>query len=76
MTPEEEARRLIDVRLEESSRVVQDLIKVNPMASLGIEPEDLDLSPFDRKGGLGQFYDMVGELYEAVLQEMNVEFVA
>ena len=44
--------------------------------SLSIEPEDLDLSPFDRKGGLGRFYDVFGEQYEAILQEMNVELVA
>ena len=41
-----------------------------------IEPEDLDLSPFDRRGGLGRFYDVFGEQYEAVLMEMNIELVA
>ena len=36
MTPEERARQLIDARLEQSGWVVQDLKKVNPMASLGV----------------------------------------
>ena len=36
MTPEEKARVLIDARLEQSGWVVQDLKKVNPMASLGV----------------------------------------
>ncbi len=36
MTPEEKARQLIDARLEQSGWVVQDLKKVNPMASLGV----------------------------------------
>ena len=36
MTPEEKARQQIDARLEQSGWVVQDLKKVNPMASLGV----------------------------------------
>lgn len=52
------------------------LIKDHIAASLSIEPDDLDLSPFDRKGGLGRFYDVFGDQYEAVLQEMNIELVA
>jgi type I restriction enzyme R subunit len=52
------------------------LIKDHIAVSLSIEPEDLDLSPFDRRGGLGRFYDVFGEQYEAILQEMNVELVA
>ena len=52
------------------------LIKDHIAASLSIEPDDLDLSPFDRKGGLGRFYEVFGEEYEAVLAEMNRELVA
>ena len=52
------------------------LIKDHIAASLSIEPSDLDLSPFDRKGGLGRFYEVFGPDYEAVLREMNIELVA
>lgn len=52
------------------------LIKDHIAVSLSIEPEDLDLNPFDSKGGLGRFYDVFGDQYEAVLMEMNVELVA
>ena len=52
------------------------LIKDHIALSLSIEPEDLDLSPFDRKGGLGRFYDVFGDQYEAILREMNVVLVA
>ena len=52
------------------------LIKDHIAASLSIETSDLELSPFDRKGGLGRFYEMFGEQYEAVLLEMNIELVA
>lgn len=37
------------------------LIKDRIAASLSVVPEGLDLSPFDRKGGLGQFYKVFGE---------------
>ncbi len=52
------------------------MIKDHIASSLSIEPEDLDLSPFDHKGGLGRFYDVFGDAYENILQEMNVELVA
>ena len=52
------------------------LIKDHIAVSLSIEPEDLDLSPFDRKGGLGRFYEVFGSDYKRVLIEMNIELVA
>lgn len=52
------------------------LVKDHIAVSLSIEPEDLELNPFDRKGGLGRFYEAFGEQYEQILQEMNVELVA
>lgn len=52
------------------------LIKDHIATSLSILPEDLDLTPFDRKGGLLGFYDVFGDNYEEILQEMNEELVA
>ncbi len=52
------------------------LIKDHIAVSLSIETSDLDLNPFDRKGGLGRFYEVFGESYEAILMEMNIELVA
>ena len=52
------------------------LVKDHIAVSLSIEPSDLDLNPFDRKGGLGRFYEVFGESYEAILTEMNIELVA
>ena len=52
------------------------LIKDHIAVSLSIEPKDLDLSPFDRKGGLGRYYEIFGEQYKTVLQEMNSVLVA
>ncbi len=52
------------------------LIKDHIAASLSIVPDDLDLSPFDRKGGLGGFYAAFGDQYEAILNELNKVLVA
>jgi len=52
------------------------LIKEHIITSLSILPEDLDLTPFDRKGGLLGFYECFGDGYEALLTEINLELVA
>lgn len=52
------------------------MVKDHIAASLSIEPNDLELNPFDRKGGLGRFYEVFGDEYEAILMEMNLELVA
>ena len=52
------------------------LVKDHIAISLSIEPEDLELSPFDHKGGLGRFYEVFGEEYQKILDEMNIELVA
>jgi len=52
------------------------LVKDHIAVSLSITTTDLDLNPFDRKGGLGRFYEVFGESYETILMEMNVELVA
>lgn len=51
------------------------LVRDHIAASLSITPDDLELDPFDRKGGLGRFYEVFGAEYEALLQEMNIELV-
>lgn len=52
------------------------LIKDHIITSLSILPEDLDLTPFDKHGGLAAFYDAFGDQYEEILNEMNIELVA
>ncbi len=52
------------------------MIKDHIITSLSILPEDLDLTPFDRRGGLAAFYGAFGDEYESILNEMNVELVA
>lgn len=52
------------------------LIKDHIIVSLSIEPNDLELNPFDHKGGLGRFYEVFGDDYENILMEMNEVLVA
>ena len=52
------------------------LVKEHIIASLSIEADDLELSPFDHKGGLGRFYEVFGDQYEDILKEMNEVLVA
>ena len=51
MTPEEIARKKIDDRLKQSGWIIQDMKKVNPMASLGVAVREYPTSP----GGLCSF---------------------
>ena len=52
------------------------LVKDHIAVSLSIELADLDLNPFDSKGGLGRFYEVFGDGYENLLREMNIVLVA
>lgn len=65
-----------DVHFTEEQMGWLRLIKEHIMVSLSIVPDDLDLSPFDKRGGLGRFYDVFGDEYESILNEMNIELVA
>ena len=44
--------------------------------SLAITKTDLDLSPFVDHGGLGKFFELFGDQYENLLDEMNLALVA
>ncbi len=52
------------------------MIKDHIITSLSIEAEDLEYTPFDRNGGLAKFYEVFGDRYEEILNEMNLELVA
>jgi len=53
-------------------RMVKDFIA----SSLAITPDDLNLAPFNRHGGLGKFYSLFGDGYEALLDEINLALAA
>jgi len=43
---------------------------------LYVEPRDMDYNPFDGLGGLGKFFELFGDDYEAILYEMSIDLVA
>ena len=52
------------------------LIKDHIISSLSILEEDLEYTPFDHKGGLLGFYEMFGNEYKNIINEMNIALVA
>jgi type I restriction enzyme, R subunit len=47
------------------------MIRDHLATSFIIEPDDLDMAPFDGKGGMGQMYALFGEGTQGVMTEMN-----
>jgi type I restriction enzyme R subunit len=45
-------------------------------ASIMVTTEHLELSPFDSRGGLGKFYELFGDEYESILDEINHALIA
>ena len=52
------------------------MIRDHVAASIRIERDDLDFSPFDAKGGLGRMYALFGPSMDAVMDEMNEALAA
>jgi type I restriction enzyme R subunit len=52
------------------------LIRDHIAASMHIELEDFELAPFGERGGLGKFYNLFGNEYQNIINEMNYALVA
>ncbi len=52
------------------------MIKDYVAGSFHIDKEDFDLNPFNAAGGLGKFYTLFKEDYEAILDELNEALAA
>ena len=52
------------------------LIRDHIATSLSIEPEDLELSPFNQRGGLGKAHLLFGDALPALLEELNTTLAA
>lgn len=44
--------------------------------SMHIQKEDLELTPFNNMGGLQKYYQLFGNNYEIILEELNYALVA
>ncbi len=52
------------------------LIRDHIATSLSIEPDDLELSPFNQRGGLGKAHQLFGNDLNRILDELNLRLVA
>ena len=52
------------------------MIKEHIAGSAEIKLEHLDLTPFNQKGGRGKFYELFGDEYESILNEMHEVLVS
>ena len=52
------------------------LIRDHVATSGSISTDDLDLSPFGERGGLGRFFILFGDKYQDLLDDMNYSLVA
>ena len=52
------------------------MIRDHICMSSSIETDDLELPPFEAKGGLGKFFQLFGNQYLNIINELNVALVA
>jgi type I restriction enzyme R subunit len=52
------------------------LIRDHIATSLSIEPDDLELSPFNQRGGLGKAHQLFGEQLPKLIDELNETLAA
>jgi type I restriction enzyme R subunit len=52
------------------------LIRDHIATSLSIEPDDLELAPFNQRGGLGKAHQLFGEHLPQLLEELNSTLAA
>jgi type I restriction enzyme R subunit len=52
------------------------MVRDHIVTSFHIAPDDLELAPFDSQGGLGRFYQLFGEEYKTILDELNERLVS
>ena len=52
------------------------LIRDHIATAISIEPEDLDLTPFNQRGGLGKAHQLFGDQLPTILDELNLKLVA
>ncbi len=47
------------------------MIREHIITSFHLDRDDLDMAPFDGKGGLGQMYTLFGDQMDSVIDELN-----
>jgi len=52
------------------------MIRDHIAANLGIEPDDFELAPFAKEGGLGKVHQLFGAELPKILEALNAELAA
>ena len=52
------------------------MIRDHIISSFHLDRDDLDMAPFDAKGGLGQMYKLFGDQMDGVIEELNEALAA
>ncbi len=52
------------------------MIRDHIISSLHLERDDLNLAPFDGKGGMGQMYKLFGDQMDSMIDELNEALAA
>ena len=52
------------------------MIRDHVITSFHLDRDDLDMAPFDGKGGLGQMYNLFGDRMDSVIDELNEALAA
>ena len=52
------------------------MIRDHIIHSFHLERDDLDMAPFDGKGGLGRMYKLFGDQMDSVIEELNEALAA
>jgi type I restriction enzyme R subunit len=52
------------------------MIRDHVASSFHLDRDDLDMAPFDAKGGLGKMHQLFGEQMDKIITEMNERLAA
>ena len=52
------------------------MIRDHIISSFQMERDDLEMAPFDAKGGMGRMHQLFGELMDDVIEELNEALAA
>jgi type I restriction enzyme R subunit len=63
-------------KFTEEQRRWLEMIRDHIAANLSIEPDDFELSPFNREGGLGKVHQLFGDKLNAIMEELSETLAA
>jgi type I restriction enzyme R subunit len=76
LDPDSRSRRVFSFHRAETLLAWLNLIRDHIATAISIEPEDLELSPFNQRGGLGKAHQLFGDQLPKLLDELNTVLAA